>query len=160
MTKANRTLGFLSRNLYSWPQEVKEAAYKGLARPVLDYGSSVWDPPDVVLQEELESVQKGAARLVTGNYNYETGSMTGILGQLKWESLKKRRKDNRLILLYKYIKVLKVKPGYQQMTLSPKLGVVEISTLWHFRLPLLIQMFIKVAASPRLSGIGMPSPIL
>ena len=55
-TKANRTLGFLRRNLYS------------------------------------------------GNYNYETGSMTGILGQLKWESLKKRRKDNRLILLYKGLK--------------------------------------------------------
>ena len=49
---------------------------------------------------------------------------------------------------------------YQQMTLSPKLGVVEISTLWHFRLPLPIQMFIKVVSSPRLSGIGMPSPIL
>ena len=26
--------------------------------------------------------------------------MTGILGQLKWESLKIRRKDSRLILLY------------------------------------------------------------
>ena len=103
-TKANRTLGFLRRNLYSCPQEVKEAAYKGLVRPVLDYGSSVWDPPGVVLQEELESVQKRAARFVTGNYNYETGSMTGILGQLKWESLKKRRKDNRLILLYKGLK--------------------------------------------------------
>ena len=46
------------------------------------------------------------------------------------------------------------------MTLSSKLGVLEISTLSHFRLPLLIQMFIKVASSPRLSGIGMPSPIL
>ena len=103
-TKANRTLGFLRRNLYSCPQEVKEAAYKGLVRPVLDYGSSVWNPPGVVLQEELESVQKRAARFVTGNYNYETGSMTGILGQLKWESLKKRRKDNRLILLYKSLK--------------------------------------------------------
>ena len=103
-TKANRTLGFLRRNLYSWPQEVKEAAYKGLVRPVLDYGSSVWDPPGVVLQEELESVQKRAARFVTGNYNYETGSMTGILGQLKWEFLKKRGKDNRLILLYKGLK--------------------------------------------------------
>ena len=156
-TKANRTLGFLRRNLYSCPQEVKEAAYKGLVRPVIDYGSSVWDPPGVVLQQELESVQKRAARFVTGNYNYETGSMTGILGQLKWESLKKRRKDNRLILLYK---VLKVKPVYQQMTLSPKLGVVGISTLWHFRLTLPIQMFIRVASSPRLSGIGMPSPIL
>ena len=109
-TKANRALGFLRRNLYSCPKEVKEAAYKGLVRPVLDYGSSVWDPPPppfpppppgVVLQEELESVQKRAARFVTGNYNYEIGSMTGILGQLKCESLKKRRKDNRLILLYK-----------------------------------------------------------
>ena len=62
--------------------------------------------------------------------------------------------------IYCYIKVLKVKPVYQQMTLSPKLSVVGISTLWHFRLPLPIQMFIKVASSPRLSEIGMPSPIL
>ena len=61
-------------------------------------------PPGVGLQEELESVQKRAARFVTGNYNYESGSMTGILGQLKWESLKKRRKDNRLRLLYKGLK--------------------------------------------------------
>ena len=44
------------------------------------------------------------AKFVTRNYVYETGSMTGILGQLKWESLKKRRKDNRLILLYKGLK--------------------------------------------------------
>ena len=41
---------------------------------------------------------------MTGNYVFETGSMTGILGQLKWESLKKRRKDSRLILLYKGLK--------------------------------------------------------
>ena len=136
-TKANRTLRFLRRNLYSCPQEVKEAAYKGLVRPVLDYGSSVWDPtpsthppthlpPGLVLQEELESVQKRAARFVIGNYNYETGSMTGILGQLKWESLKKRRKDNRLILLYKG---LKGKANLPTDDLIPKLGVVEISTL-------------------------------
>ena len=62
--------------------------------------------------------------------------------------------------LYCYINFLKVRPMYQQMSLSPKLGVVEIRTLWHFRLPLLIQMFIKVASSPRLPGIGMPYPIL
>ena len=41
---ANRTLGFLRRNLYSCPPDVKEAAYKGLVQPVLEYGSSVWDP--------------------------------------------------------------------------------------------------------------------
>ena len=98
-------------------------------------------------------MQKRAARFVTGNYNYETGSMTGKMGNPS-------RKGEKTIDLYCYIKVLKVKPVYQQMTVSPKLGVVEISTLWHFRLPLPIQMFIKVASSVSLSGIGMPSPIL
>ena len=79
---------------------MKEAAYKGMVRPILEYGSSVWDPHTDKLQEELEKVQNLAARFVTRNYVYETGSMTRILGQLKWESLKKRKKDNRVILLY------------------------------------------------------------
>ena len=86
------------------PQDVKESAYKGLVRPVLEYGSSAWDPSSILLQEELEKVQKRAARFVTGNYLYETGSMTGILEQLKWESLKKRRRDSRIIMLYKGLK--------------------------------------------------------
>ena len=103
-TKANRTLGFLGRNLFSCPQDVKEAAYKGLVRPVLEYGSSVWDPHTKCLQEELEKVQNRAARFVTRNYTFEEGSMTGILEQLRWESLKKRRTDNRRILLYKGLK--------------------------------------------------------
>ena len=72
-------------------------------RPVLEYGSSVWDPSRI-LQGELEKVQKGAARFVTGNYNSETGSMPGMLEQLKWESLKKRRGDSRIIMLYKGLK--------------------------------------------------------
>ena len=70
-TKANRTLGFLRRNLYSCPPDVKEAAYKGLVQPVLEYGSSVWDPHTLGLQEELEKVQNRAARFVTG-YNCTT----------------------------------------------------------------------------------------
>ena len=83
---------------------MKEAGYKTLVRPILEYGSSVWDPYTQGLQEELEKVQNRAARFVTRNYIREEGSMTGILEQLKWESLKKRRKDNRLILLYKGLK--------------------------------------------------------
>ena len=57
----------------------------------MEYGSSVWDPSSRLLQEELKKVQKRAASFVTGNYIYETGSMTGILEQLKWESLKQKR---------------------------------------------------------------------
>ena len=95
---------FLRRNLFSCPQDVKEAAYKTLVRPILEYGSTVWDPHCNGLNDELENVQKGAARFVTRNYIYETGSMTGILEELKWETLQKRRKDNRLILMYKGLK--------------------------------------------------------
>ena len=103
-TKANRTLGFLRRNLSACSQDVKESAYKGLVRPVLEYGSSVWNPSIILLHEELEKVQKRAARFVTGNYIYETGSMTGLLEQLNWDSLKKRKRDSRIIMLYKGLK--------------------------------------------------------
>ena len=97
--KASRTLGFLRRNLYQCRQDVKEAAYRGLVRPVLEYGGCVWDPQGMVLQQEIEKVQNRAARFVTSNSCFETGSMTGIL-EKKWESPKKRRRDIRLILLY------------------------------------------------------------
>ena len=156
-TKANRTLGFLRRNLSACPQDVKESAYKGLVCPVLEYGSSVWDPSSILLQEELEKVQKRAARFVTGNYIYETGSMTGILEQLKWESLKKRRRDSRIIMLYKGLKGAASIP---RMTLSPQLGMSEITTLWHFKPPLLILIFTSAASSPRLLEIGIHLQIL
>ena len=35
--KANRTLGFLRLNFPSCPRDIKEMAYKGLVRPVLEY---------------------------------------------------------------------------------------------------------------------------
>ena len=42
---------------------------------------------------------------MTRNYTYEIGSMTGILEELKSETLQKRRKDNRvLFILYKGLK--------------------------------------------------------
>ena len=49
--------------------------------------------------------------------------MTDILGQLKWrwESLKKRRKDNRLILLYKGLKG-KARIPTDRPAKSPDLG--------------------------------------
>ena len=56
------------------------------------------------LQDELEKVQNRAARFVSSNYSYEPGSMSSILSQLGWKSLKQRRKESRLILLYKGLK--------------------------------------------------------
>ena len=36
---------------------MKEAADKGMVHPILEYGSSVWDPHPDKLQEELEKVK-------------------------------------------------------------------------------------------------------
>ena len=79
---------------------MKDAAYKTLVCTFSQYGSCVWDPQGVALQKETEKVQNRAARFVTSNYCFETGSMTGILQKLRQGSLKKRRD----ILLYKGLK--------------------------------------------------------
>ena len=42
--KANRILGFVRRNIKISSKIIKEATYKALVRPILEYGSTVWDP--------------------------------------------------------------------------------------------------------------------
>ena len=157
-TKANR-IRILEEKFVFWTPDVKEAAaYKGLVRPVLEYGSSFGDPHTHGLQEELEKVQNRAARFVTGNYVFETGSMTGILGQLKWESLRKGGRIVRIILLYKGLKG-KARI-YPQMTLSRRIGVLEINSLWLFRYLQPAKKRTQVVSFHRLPGTGMTSLIL
>ena len=133
---------------------MKEAAYKGMVRPILEYGSSVWDPYTDKLQEKLEMVQNHAARFVTRNYVYETGSMTGIIGQLKWESLKKRRKDNRIIFLYKG---LQGKARIPTDDLIPKTRCGRNQQSLAFQIPSASKNVYKYSFFPRLSGTGMTS---
>ena len=57
-------------------------------RPILEYGSSVLNPHYNGLNysdsdDELENMRKRAARFVMRNYNRKTGSLTGILEELK-----------------------------------------------------------------------------
>ena len=53
-----------------------------------------------------------------------------------------------------------VKPEYPQMTLSQRIGVVEINTLWLFRYLQLAKKRTKVVSFHRLAGTGMTSLIL
>ena len=94
-TKANRTLGFLRRNIYQCPTHIKDMAYKTLVRPILDYCSSVWDPHTSTLIKQLESIQNRAARFVSGVYTRKS-SVTAIKQDLNWEPLQHRRKVDRL----------------------------------------------------------------
>jgi hypothetical protein len=100
VSKANKTLGFLRRNLKISSRTVKERAYKSFVRPVLEYASSVWDPHTQKNIDKLEAVQRRAARFVCNRY-HNTSSVSRMLDILGWQSLEERRKHARLSMLYK-----------------------------------------------------------
>jgi hypothetical protein len=96
-TKANQTLGFLRRNIPFHSESLKATAYKSLVRPQLEYASSVWSPFTGVLIDQIEAVQRRAARWVKRDYA-RTSSVTAMLEDLKWRRLDLRRVDQRLIM--------------------------------------------------------------
>ena len=98
--KANKTLGFLKRNLRHCPPKTKETAYKALVRPTLEYCSTVWDPYTAKNINVVEMVQRRAARWVLNRFNRKD-SVTAMLSTLKWKTLESRRTIARLSMLYK-----------------------------------------------------------
>jgi hypothetical protein len=74
--KANKTIGFLRRNLNIGSTYLKSDINK------------------------IEMVQRRAARYVT-NRQHNTFSVGDMLQQLKWCSLEDRRRDARLVTMYK-----------------------------------------------------------
>ena len=101
--KANLSLGFLRRNLSSCPERVKEATYKAIVRPHVEYTSSVWDPHLKKHIKQIEGVQRRAARFVKNCYTREPGTVTNLLNELNWIPLKKQRTISRLTFLHKAI---------------------------------------------------------
>ena len=101
-TKANKTLGFVRRNLSECTSQVKSVAYTTMVRPRLEYSSTVWDPHLTSDVHTLEQVQRRAARFVHRNYNQRTPrSVTNMVQSLGWESLQKRCYMDRLSMLFK-----------------------------------------------------------
>ena len=98
--KANGTRAFLNRNLSSCSRHVRDLTYKTYVRPQLEYASTVWDPSTRKNVNQLEQVQRHAARYVTGNYDTNS-SVTAMLRDLEWPTLEQRRHHSRLIMMYK-----------------------------------------------------------
>ena len=79
----------------------------------MEYCATVWDPKATSdeftgsmgnhrLVNQIEMVQRRAARWVTGRHN-NTSSVSDMLLSLGWRSLEQRRVDARLTMLYKII---------------------------------------------------------
>ena len=99
--KANNSLAFLRRNLARCPKDVKAQSYQTMVRPILEYTSTSWDPPYTVTNiQQLEAVQRRAARFVCGDYK-TTSSPSQMIAELGWEPLQTRRANAKLVMIYR-----------------------------------------------------------
>ena len=119
--KANRLLGFLRRTLHHCPPHLKEHAYKQIVLPSIQYCSSIWDPHQQSLIHKLEMIQHRAARFVLNRpwRRNHRDSITEMLVELKWPTLEDRRKQARLMLLFKFVNKLIYVPNQYLPVLSP-----------------------------------------
>ena len=107
VSKANRTVGFLRRNLRDCTPPVKYCTYKTMVCPIVEYASTVWDPHQQASIEVLEQVQRQAARHVFNDYSTRTqGCVRNMLADHNWEPLGVWRRHDRLSMLSRMLHIL------------------------------------------------------
>ena len=95
--KANRTLGFIKRNVKTKNESVKDLAYKTLVRLQVEYASTIWSPYTKQNTQKIEMIQRRAVRWVKNNFSTYDSVFT-MLDNLGWHSLENRRVDSHLFM--------------------------------------------------------------
>ena len=93
--KANSTMAFLQRNKHTIQPTRRQSQ-----RPQVEYASSVWSPATVSHINQLEKVQRQAARFVCNDYTRQS-SVSEMNSSLGWDTLQQMRDNARTIMLYK-----------------------------------------------------------
>ena len=89
-------------NLFNCPADVKARTYTTFVRPILEYASPAWDPHTQVCIDEVEAVQRRAARFLKGDYR-TTSSTSKMISDLGWQTLESRRKQAKLQMMYRVV---------------------------------------------------------
>ena len=98
--KANNTRAFLQRNINRCPEAIKTLCYQTFVRPIVEYVSTVCNPPTEKNIKSVENVQRQAARFTKIDY-HRRSSVTTMLESLNWVSLASRRVEAKLVMLYR-----------------------------------------------------------
>ena len=82
--------------------EIWALAYTTIVRSKLEYSACVWDPHHQKDINTLEMVNRRAARVVYNKtWREKDVSPTQLLSDLGWKTLAQRRKEQRLIMMFK-----------------------------------------------------------
>ena len=99
--KANSRLGMIKRNFTNLSKDIVLPLYKSLIRPILEYGSSIWNPKLKTDLIEIEKIQKRATKLIR---NISHMSYPERLRYLNLDSLNFRRRRCDMIQVYRIIR--------------------------------------------------------
>ena len=107
VARANGTLSLLRRTMYGCTRESKIRAYEAIVKPVLMYGEPAWRPSTRKAEEQLERVQKRAARWINARWlvqekRWDTTYLDS-LSSLQWLSLSNCRLLGTNCLTYKIL---------------------------------------------------------
>ena len=98
--KASRVLYVIKHTFVYKDKDTICRLYKGLVRPILEYGNAVWHPRFVSDRKEIEKVQRRATKLVPSLASLSYGDR---LRALKLPSLQYRMRRGDMIQTYKII---------------------------------------------------------
>jgi len=146
--KANKTLGFMRRNVKVNCKAIKEAAYKALVRSTLEYGSVVWDPHTAKDVNTVEKVQRRAARWVCHRFR-QSSSVGDMLQELSWDTLQTRRKRARLCTFYKFHHGMVTINSKNLPTLSQPKRQTRQSHPFYYNIPLGRTQYRQMSFFPR-----------
>ena len=73
--------------------------YTTIVRPILEYGSAIWDPPSASLSSSIESVQYFALKMIQKSWS---APYADLLSSLKLHTLQHRRLQSKLLTFFKF----------------------------------------------------------
>ena len=92
---ASKSLGYLKCNILTKTSAIREAAYKTIVRPQVEYASSVWSPYSKKDINKIKMGQRRAIRWTQNSYS-SYASVTQMQNQLGIRTLEQWRADARV----------------------------------------------------------------
>ena len=104
--KANFVLGRLKKSFEKWDTRTFKVLFTSYVRPIIEYGSTIWNPYRKQDIRQIENVQRRATKLVPAIRNKSYEDRLEILGLTTLEERRKRGdpiqyfKINKKIILF------------------------------------------------------------
>ena len=86
--------------IWLWHQSIQRKLHTKHVRPQLEYAAPIWNPYHKLQIQEVENVQRTAARWTCRRWR-NTRSVGDMLDELEWPSLEARREQSSLTFFYK-----------------------------------------------------------